>query len=334
MGGRSDDRGERKRVFITAPLPGRAVPYLRERYEVTVFEAGRAPTGPELVREVASAHAMITMLTDRIDRYVIDHCPRLRVIANCAVGYENIDLHAARERGIVVTNTPGVLTETVADLAWALILAVARRIPEGDQFTREGRFQGWQPTLLLGLDVHGRTLGVYGMGEIGTAVARRAKGFGMRVIYHNRGRRPEAERELGARWVEFPRLLAESDFLVISAPLNDATRGRFGMAEFRRMKRSAVLVNVGRGPIVRERELAEALRERIIWGAGLDVYEREPDVEEALLAQRRAVLLPHVGSATVETREQMALMAARSVECVLEGGVPENAVVVPHGKGN
>jgi len=295
-------------------------------YYVEVFSEERSPTEEEILRGARGAHALVTMVTDRIDRTVIDSCPSLIVISNCGVGYENIDVAYATKRGIFVTNTPGVLTETAADLAWALIFSVARRIIAGDSFVREGRFVGWRPTLFLGVDVHGKTLGIYGMGRIGTAIAKRAKGFDMRVIYHNRKRNEESEKESGATYVDFPTLLRESDFVAIAAPLNEDSRGRFGLDEFRQMKRTAVLVNVGRGQIVKEKELSLALEERIIWGAGLDVYEREPGVEEELLKLRNVVLLPHLGSASLETRERMARMAIESAVTLLRGEIPQNLV--------
>ncbi len=315
-----------KKVFITAKLPGKSVEDLKRDYYVEVFSEERSPTEEEILQGARDAHALVTMVTDRIDRTVIDSCPSLLIISNCGVGYENIDVDHATRRGIFVTNTPGVLTETTADLAWALIFSVARRIIEGDSFVREGRFVGWRPTLFLGVDVHGKTLGIYGMGRIGTAIARRAKGFDMRVIYHNRKRNEESEKESGATYVDFPTLLRESDFVAIAAPLNEGSRGRFGLDEFRQMKRTAVLVNVGRGQIVKEKELALALEERIIWGAGLDVYEREPVVEEELLKLRHVVLLPHLGSASLETRERMASMAVESVVQTLSGEAPRNLV--------
>jgi len=315
-----------KKVFITANLPGRSVEDLKMDYYVEVFSEERSPTEEEILRGARGAHALVTMVTDRIDRTVIDSCPSLIVISNCGVGYENIDVAYATKRGIFVTNTPGVLTETAADLAWALIFSVARRIIAGDSFVREGRFVGWRPTLFLGVDVHGKTLGIYGMGRIGTAIAKRAKGFDMRVIYHNRKRNEESEKESGATYVDFPTLLRESDFVAIAAPLNEDSRGRFGLDEFRQMKRTAVLVNVGRGQIVKEKELSLALEERIIWGAGLDVYEREPGVEEELLKLRNVVLLPHLGSASLETRERMARMAIESAVTLLRGEIPQNLV--------
>jgi glyoxylate reductase len=315
-----------KKVFITANLPGNAVESLRKDFHVKIFPHERTPTQNELKKYAKDAHAIISMVSDRIDKTVIDSCPNLMIISNCGVGFENIDVSYATEKGIFVTNTPGVLTEATADLAWALIFSVARRIVEGDSFLREGNFNGWRPSLLLGFNVYGKTLGIYGMGRIGTAVGRRAKGFRMRVIYHNRKRNEEGEREIMADYVDFPTLLGESDFLVITGPLNEHSRGRFGIAEFRKMKKTSVLVNVGRGQIVKERELAIALKEGIIWGAGLDVYEREPLVEEGLLKLNNVVLLPHLGSATVETREKMAEMAIENVNLTLNGKIPLNLV--------
>lgn len=310
-------------IFVTARLPGSSLERLSEKYEVRVFEANRLPTYEELRDGASEADALISMVSDPVDKPLIEACPRLRIISNCGVGYENVDVGAATERGIFVTNTPGVLTETVADLAWGLILAVARRIPEADAFVREGKFVGWLPTLLLGVSVHKKTLGIFGMGTIGTAIARRAKGFNMDVLYHNRGRNKPAEDELGARQVEFETLLQESDIVVISAPLNEQTLGRFGRDEFSLMKPTSILINVGRGQIVRERALAEALKKGEIWGAGLDVFEREPEVEETLIGLPNVVLLPHLGSASRETREKMAEMAVTSVERALEGKAPE-----------
>jgi len=315
-----------KKIFITAKLPGKSVEVLKSEFKVEVFPEDRLPTGDEILYGARDSDALITMVTDRIDSTVIDSCPKLRVVSNCGVGYENVDVLHATEKGVLVTNTPGVLTETTADLVWGLIFSVARRTVEGDTFVREGKFVGWRPTLLMGVNVHGKTLGIYGMGRIGTAVAKRARGFDMKVIYNNRKRNREAERETGARYVEFSSLLEESDFIVITAPLNDESRGRFGLEEFQRMRTSSVLVNVGRGPIVKEKELVRALRDGIIWGAGLDVYEAEPVIEEELLGLKNVVLLPHLGSASIETREKMADMAVENAVLVLEGKTPRNLV--------
>ncbi|HZX13515.1 MAG TPA: D-glycerate dehydrogenase [Thermodesulfobacteriota bacterium] len=315
-----------KKVFITANLPGKSVELLKRDFNVEVFPEERPATRNELLKGANDAHAIITMLFDKVDRTLIDSCPNLRVISNCAVGTENIDIPYASEKRIFVTNTPGVLTETTADLAWALILSVSRRLVEGDSFLRDGKFTGWRPLLLLGVNVYGKTLGIYGMGRIGTAVGRRAKGFDMQVIYHNRRRNEEVEREIRAKHVDFLTLLRESDFLVITAPLNEESRGRFGIEEFRKMKRTSVLVNIGRGQIVKERDLAFALKEGIIWGAGLDVYEREPIVEKGLLELKNVVLIPHLGSATEETRTRMVDIAVENVILALSGDIPKSLV--------
>src|SRR5574341_190138 len=315
-----------RKVFITANLPGKSVELLKRDFHVGVFPKERPATRNELLKGAKDAHAIITMLFDKVDRTLIDSCQNLLIISNCAVGTENIDIPYATEKRIFVTNTPGVLTETTADLAWALILSVSRRLVEGDSFLRNGKFIGWRPLLLLGVNVYGKTLGIYGMGRIGTAVARRAKGFDMQVIYHSRRRNKDGEREIRAKYVDFPNILKESDFLVITAPLNKESRGRFGIEEFRKMKRTSVLVNVGGGQIIKEKELAFALKEGIIWGAGLDVYEREPHIEEGLLKIKNVVLIPHLGSATEETRTRMADVAVENVVLALSGNIPKNLV--------
>jgi glyoxylate reductase len=250
----------------------------------------------------------------------------LKLVSNAGVGYENVDIPYSTKKGIFVTNTPHVLTETTADLAWALMFSVARKIVEADEYVRAGEFTCWHPSLLLGMNIHNATLGIFGMGRIGGAVAKRAKGFNMRVIYQNRSRNEEAESQTGARYVDFETLLKESDFLVITAPLTDETRGQFGMEEFKKMRQGSIIINVARGPIVKEAELAKALQEGIIWGAGLDVFENEPDVNEELLKLKNTVLVPHIGSASIQTREKMIDMAVESVELALSGEIPENLV--------
>ncbi|HML95417.1 MAG TPA: D-glycerate dehydrogenase [Thermodesulfobacteriota bacterium] len=315
-----------KKVFVSLEYPGEAVGRLAEKYEVVVFREERLPTRRELLEGAAGSSAVISTVADSIDREFIDLLPDLKIVSNCGVGYENVDVAYATEKGVMVTNTPDVLTETTADLAWALIFAVARRVVEADTYVRSGKFKTWHPSLLMGRNVHGKTLGVFGMGRIGSAVARRASGFGMKVLYHNRRRNEVSEKETGAEYAEFPRLLEESDFLVIASPLNDGTRGRFGAEEFRKMKRSSIIVNVGRGPIIKEAELAAALEEGVIWGAGLDVYEKEPEVDPGLLHLPNTVLLPHIGSAARETREDMIDMAVTSVELALDGKTPEHIV--------
>lgn len=315
-----------KKIFVTSQYPGDAVKRLARQYDVQVFPEDRLPTQKELIEYSQGSIALITTVSDLIDREIIDECPELKIVSNSGVGYENVDIAYATEKGIFVTNTPDVLTETTADMAWVLMLSVARRIVEADAYVREGKFKCWHPSLMLGMNIHDKTLGVYGMGRIGTAVARRAAGFNMDIIYNNRGRREEAEKETGARFVDFPALLKESDFIVVAAPLNEETRGRFGLSEFRQMKRSAIIVNIGRGPVIKEEDLAEALSEGLIWGAGLDVFENEPEVNANLLKQENVVLAPHIASASRETREKMIGMAVRSVELALGGEVPEHLV--------
>jgi len=281
---------------------------------------------PELITKVRDVEGLICLLSDRIDREVLEAGRNLKIVANVAVGYDNIDVEAATELKIMVTNTPGVLTEATADLTFGLILAVARRIVEGDRITREGRFSGWELDLLLGTDVHGKTLGVVGFGRIGQAVARRAHGFGMEVLYFNRSRKPEAERELGAKFVPFEELLQRSDFITIHLPLTPETRHLFTAREFKLMKPTAFLINVARGPIVDEEALVQALKTGEIAGAALDVFEDEPRVHPELLKLENVVLTPHIGSAGRETRIRMALMAIENVIAVLSGRRPPNLV--------
>jgi glyoxylate reductase len=318
-------------IFVCRPLPEPALELLRGQAgadNVRVYPGEDAILRDELLRGVKGIRALLPILTETIDEEVMDAAgPQLGIIANYAVGYNNIDLAAATARGILVTNTPGVLTETTADLTWLLILAAARRSGEGERYLRDGRWQSWGPMLLLGCDVHGKTLGIFGMGRIGRAVARRAKAFGMRVLYCSpRPLSPEEAHDLGAKRVEKEALLAESDFVSIHCPLTEDTRHAFGPAEFDAMKRSAHLINTARGPIVDEAALAHALRQGIIAGAGLDVFEQEPRIHPGLLTCENAVLLPHLGSATLETRTKMALIAAENIVAFLRGERPPNCV--------
>jgi glyoxylate reductase len=262
-------------------------------------------------------------ITDRI----MAAAPHLRVVANYAVGYNNVDLAAATRRGIMVTNTPGVLTEATADLAWALLLAVARRVVESDRFLRGGKFKGWKADLLLGTDVFGRVLGVIGFGRIGQAVARRGLGFGMSILYSDARRaKPEVEREFRAEYVPLDDLLRKADYVTIHADLNDQTRHLIGERELRLMGPDHYLINAARGPIVDEKALVRALKENWIKGAGLDVYEGEPKTEPGLTDCWNAVLLPHLGSATVSTRAAMAETAAKNLIAAVDGQPPPNLV--------
>ena len=315
------------KVLVTRKIPQKGLEMLRARYETFVNPEDRVMTSAEIMKEIHDADALLCLLTDRIDAEIIDAAPKLRVISNYAVGYNNIDVEYATKKGIVVTNTPGVLTETTADLAWALLMAVARRIPESDAFMREGRFRGWAPMLMLGSDVYGKTLGIVGMGDIGTAVARRAKGFGMRILYHNRHRRPEAERETGAEYVPLERLMAESDYITLHVPLTAETRNLISKDMLELMKPSAYLINTARGEILDEGHLLEMLRNGRIKGAALDVFQGEPlNVNPEWYGLKNAVLAPHIGSASLETRTRMAVMAAQAVIDVLEGKEPQNPV--------
>lgn len=267
------------------------------------------------------------MLSDSVDSQVLGASPDLKVVANYAVGFNNIDLASATQKGVVVTNTPGVLTETTADLAWALLMSAARRVVESDAFTRAGRFRGWEPMLFLGYDVYGKTLGLVGLGRIGQAVARRAQGFGMRVLYYTAHRRPvEEETRLGVEFASLDNLLAMSDFLSLHVPLTDSTRHMIGRRELDLMKRTAIIVNTARGPVVDEAALVEALREGRIAAAGFDVYENEPALAPGLADLPNATLLPHTGSGTLETRTRMAVMAAQSIVDAIGGKRPEHVV--------
>jgi glyoxylate reductase len=281
--------------------------------------------GARIHEELVDAEALLCLLTDEMDGAALRGAPKLRVVANIAVGYENIDIEAASAAGIVVTNTPDVLTEATADLAMALLLAASRRVAEADARLRRGEFPPWslcQP--LLGLDVHGKTLGIVGMGRIGTAVARRAaRGFSMRILYCSRGPKPDVEAQLGAERVSFESLLQASDAISIHVPLTEATRRLFDRTALSQMKSTAILVNTARGAIVDEAALAAALQRRTIAGAGIDVFECEPTVHPGLLAARdRVVLTPHLGSATLDTRRAMARLAVDNVLAVLAGEAP------------
>jgi glyoxylate reductase len=311
---------------MSALLPGPARRRLEAAHDVVAPERGTMPRAT-LLAEVRDAHGLITLLTDPVDAELLDAAPRLAVVANYAVGHNNVDLAAATTRGIAVTNTPDVLTESTADLAFALLLAAARRLVEGDALVRRGEFVGWGPEFHLGVDVHGATLGVVGFGRIGRAVARRALGFGMRVICVDprRSRAGDAA-AIAARRVPLAELLEESDFVSLHCPLLPATHHLIDAAALRRMKPGAILVNTARGPLVDEAALAAALREGIIAGAALDVFEDEPRVHPVLLTLPQVVLAPHIGSATVATRRRMAEVCVGSVLAVLEGRRPANCV--------
>ncbi|HGE72355.1 TPA: D-glycerate dehydrogenase [Candidatus Poribacteria bacterium] len=318
------------KVYVTRLLPGPALDVLRETCDVEVYPNDEAIPYEELLEKVKNRDGIITLLTDKIDAQVIkagaSGNPPLKIIANYAVGYDNIDVACATEHSIYVSNTPGVLTNTTADIAWALMLAIARRIPEAERFTRAGKFKGWSPTLFLGGDVYGKTLGIVGVGRIGAAVALRSKGFNMRVLYHDVRPNPEIEREVNAQKVDMDTLLKESDFISIHVPLMPETRHLFGKRSFEMMKPTAYLINTSRGPVIDEEELAEALKNKVIAGAALDVFEYEPKIVPALLELENVIVVPHIASASVETRSKMAMMAVENVIAALNGKTPPTAV--------
>jgi glyoxylate reductase len=313
-------------LLISRHLPEPALALARARAAVRLPHPDRHLEPAELAAHLADADGLVCLLTDAISDRLLAAAPRLRVVANVAVGYNNVDVAAATRRGIVVTNTPGVLTETTADFTWALLLATARRVAEADAFTRAGQFTEWGLMLLLGGDVHGKTLGILGLGRIGRAVARRAQGFAMRLLYHDAVRDAEAERELGVLYCDKDTVLREADFVTLHVPLLPETRHYVGERELRLMKPTAHLVNAARGPVVDEAILARALREGWIAGAGLDVYEDEPRVHPGLLECRNAVLAPHIASASRDTRLRMATMAVEDALAVLEGRRPAHPV--------
>ncbi|MER3407709.1 MAG: D-glycerate dehydrogenase [Nitrososphaera sp.] len=322
------------RVYVTRNLPGDALVELRRHCKVTLNKKPAPPSRKELLRCVAGADAILCMLSDKIDREVMDAAgPRLKVISSYSTGFEHIDVAEATRRGIHVTYTADILAEATADLTFALLLACARNVVAGDAMVRAGKWKvGWMPDLLLGQQVHGSTLGVIGMGRIGSAVARRAKGFGMTVLYHSRNRINErAEAELGARYASRDDLLAQSDFVSIHASLNDQSRHLINRENIRKMKKTAYLINTARGAVVDERDLVFALKSGWIAGVGLDVFEREPLPRTSPLVRMRdkVVLLPHIGSASYQTRVRMAEVAVKSIlDVVVRGKAPDRAFVV------
>ncbi len=316
------------RVYVTRRLPDAALALLRSQTEVTLWATDEVPPPrDELLGQMAGKEGLLCLLTDRIDAPLLDAAPSLRVVSNCAVGFDNIDVAAATERGIAVTNTPGVLTETTADFAFALMLSAARRVVEADRYTRAGRWRSWEPMLLLGQDLHGATLGLVGLGRIGAAVARRARGFGMTILYHDLVRREELESELCLRYTSLECLLREADFVSVHVPLTQGTHHLIGEAQLRAMKPTAILVNTARGAVVDTNALYRAVVEGWIAGAGLDVFEVEPvPLDHPLLSIDNVVLAPHIASASVATRTKMAMIAAGNLVQALAGSLPPDLV--------
>ncbi len=317
------------KVFVTRRLPDEVMNFLEDHFSLDLNPHDKVLTREELLRSVKGIDGLLCLLTDKIDARVMDAAGgNLKIIANYAVGYNNIDVDAATARGIVVTNTPGVLTDTTADLTMALMLATARRIVEADRFVRQGKFKGWAPLLFLGADMHNKTLGIVGFGRTGYAVAKRAVGFDMQILYYSRHKAsPEKESTVKATFVDLETLLREAHFVSIHVPLTPETRYLIGEKELRLMRPDAFLINTSRGEVVDESALADALKKGRIKGAGLDVFEREPEVHPDLLELGNVVLLPHIGSASIETRTKMGIVAANNLlEKLIKGQKAPNTV--------
>jgi glyoxylate reductase len=315
-------------IYVTRRLPEAAMALLEKNFALECNPFDRVLTREELLSAVKGRDGLLPLLTDRIDGELMEEAGKqLRVIANYAVGFNNIDVPAATARQIAVTNTPGVLTDTTADLTLALILGVARRLAESDRYARAGKYEGWAPLLFLGADVHHKTLGLMGFGRIGYAVAKRALGFDMRILYHDTRRAdPELERQVQAKYVDRDALLKEADFLSIHVPLTPETKRFMSTREFSLMKPTAYIVNTARGEVIDEEALVTAVRDQQIAGAGLDVFEHEPAIHPALLTMEQVIILPHIGSASTETRTKMGLMAAENLIAFFEGRVPPNCL--------
>ncbi len=315
------------RIFLTRRIPDSGIEKIKEfTSDYSIFPHDRPIKEEELIENLGDVEGLLCLLTDPVTKDVIDAGRTLRVIANYAVGYDNIDVRYATQKGIIVTNTPGVLTDATAELGWALLFACARRIVEADRYTRDGKFSGWSPTLLLGREFLEKTLGIIGAGRIGTAFALKGIGFGLKILYYDKHVNKVLEEKVGASRTDLNRLLKQSDFISIHVPLNKGTYHLIGERELSFLKPTAYLINTSRGPIIDEEALIRFLRERRIGGAGLDVYESEPKIPKELLDLNNVVVLPHIGSATREARDRMAEMAVENLVSGLEGKTPPNKV--------
>ena len=315
------------KALVTRPLFPAARAILDQNFDVEYWTRPERIPRAELLKRVAEKDALVILLTEKVDDELLSAAPKLRLVATVSVGYDNIDVPACTRRKVIATNTPGVLDETTADFAWTLLMAIARRLVEGDEWIRMGTWPGWDLDQLLGGDVWGKTLGVIGFGRIGRGVARRAQGFQMRVLYHDQARQPtDVETELRAEFVGLDHLLHEADFVTLHVPLLPETRHLISKSALEKMKPTAYLINTSRGPVVDEAALAEALEAQKIAGAALDVYEQEPKVHPALLGRKDVILAPHIASATVDTRTKMAVMAATNAASLFDGRCPPNAL--------
>jgi lactate dehydrogenase-like 2-hydroxyacid dehydrogenase len=308
-------------------IPQENIDELRNHFDVAVNPDDRALSKAELAENAKGCDALITLITDTVNGELLDAIgPQCKVVANYAVGFNNFDVAAATQRGVILTNTPGVLDDATATHAFTLLLATARRIAEADKYVRDGKWKGWAPMFFIGMDVDRKTLGIAGMGRIGSNIARKAKGFDMKIIYADARRNLQVEKELGAIYVDKETLLKESDFLTLHVPLIPETHHYIGEKELRLMKKTAVLVNASRGPVVDEKALLKALQEKQIWGAGLDVFENEPEIVSGLTELDNVIVVPHIASATIETRINMGKIAVNNVINVLNGQPPETCV--------
>ena len=316
------------KVYVTREIPERGLNKIKEFFDVEVWPEYEPPPKQTIIEKVKDVDALVSLLSDNIDVEVFNAATKLKIISQMAVGFDNIDVDEATKRGIYVTNTPGVLTETTADFAWALLMVVARRVVEADKYVRSGKWKvGWHPTMFLGRDIYGATLGIIGAGRIGSAVARRAKGFNMKILYYDVIPRPDLEKELGAKRVDLETLLKEADFVSIHVPLTDETYHLINEERLRLMKPTAYLINNARGSVVDEKALYKALKEGWIAGAGLDVFEQEPTpVDNPLLTLDNVVVAPHISSASHETRSKMAELVANNLIAFFQGKVPPNLV--------
>ena len=316
------------KVFVTRELPEQGLRIIKERFDTEVWADYAAPPKNVIIEKATKADALTTLLSDKIDAEVFEAAPGLKIVAQLAVGFDNIDIKEATKRGIYVTNTPGVLTETTADFAWALLMAAARRVVEADKYVRTGKWKvGWHPMMFQGRDLYGATLGIVGLGRIGSSIAKRAKGFDMKVLYHDVVRRPDLEKDLSIEYTEIDALLREADFVTLNVPLLKETHHLMDERRLKLMKKTAILVNNARGPVIDERALYKALKDGWIAGAGLDVFEQEPTpATNPLLMLDNVVVAPHISSASFETRSKMAEMVAENLIAFFEGRSPPNLV--------
>jgi len=317
------------RIFVTRKLPGESLkPLLESGHEVAISDFDRPLTAEELLEKANGVDALLSLLTDKINGEVVDAIgPQLKIVSNYAVGFDNINVPELSERGIIVTNTPNdAVNEAVAELSWSMVLALARKLVESDEAVKRGAYSGWEPAIFLGHNIAGKTLGIVGMGRIGSMVARMAKGFDVRVLYYKRSRDEEAERETGAEYADMDRLLSESDFVSLHVPLTAETRHMINRESLSKMKKGALLVNTARGPVVDEHDLVDSLRDGHLGGAALDVFDNEPNINPELVNMENVILTPHIASATWEARDEMGRLAVEAILQTLRGEKPSTIV--------